>query len=108
MTTLHLTPIQHEALKRACELYARVHMGQLDMVAWEKQDRLTDEEYQRLREVLDEAAGIVTGMTKGASYGIRSPHIDERARVAWDMYMALSGDDNKLPVSDEKVRVEDE
>lgn len=108
MTTLHLTPSQHETLKRACELYARVHMGQLDMVAWEKQDRLTDEEYQRLKEVLDGAAGIITRETKGASYGIRSPHIDERARVAWDMYMALSGPGNKFPVSDEKVEVENE
>lgn len=81
---LELSQNQAEALSRACELYARLGLGQ-----FHKLEELTG------GKVLSQAAedavrsDIFPKLPKGQSYSIRSKEVSEECRILWDTHQVL-------------------
>ena len=89
--TMTMTQDTARIVERACELYARAQMGQLDDVAAEVVAYHGDvNAYHGMRAELDaiaERLGIVPH--RGAYYSITSEQVPDVARIAWDAYTVL-------------------
>lgn len=85
---LTITREQADVLSSACELLARVHMGQLGFVA---ESFLGKESapFIALREALEEIEPLATEMHRNAYHSISSKEIPDEARVAWDIYQVI-------------------
>lgn len=87
---LTVTDTQAQTLADACELLARLHMGQLavvgDLLLWQRKDT---ENVNHLKEELRALEPLATGLEPNASWGIMSPEIHDRARVAWEIYQVV-------------------
>jgi len=100
---LELSPEQVAVLSRACEILARLHMSQFDMVFDEvlmrepaysrNREHYGSEVYNMWNEVrdrMDEVKALLTpDIPRGAYYGIHSPEISDVARVAYDLQQVL-------------------
>ena len=92
--TLEMTREQAEAVMRATELLARLHIGQFNEITWEFMDRLikdghTFDDYRRDRadELLDHLARTLFGVNK---YG--RPDVGEKDIMhhrCWTVYATL-------------------
>lgn len=73
-------------IRSACELYARILMGQFNTILFEPLAHidLPTENYHAISELLDQAGKRVWGLN-GGSPGIRNPKMPEVARTAWDI-----------------------
>ncbi|MBD2505613.1 hypothetical protein [Anabaena azotica] len=88
MTTLDLNDEQLTVISKACELFARIHMGQLEEVAW-LFSSLSEERYQELTETLKELNTLITQMPKQAHFGIRSEQVPQIAKSAYDIHQVI-------------------
>lgn len=90
--TLTLTEPQARTVAQACDLYARIHIGQ-----WE---RIVDDAWigfgrdfnamHALQDALRDLARIcIPGVTRTGNPGIHNPDVPDRARVAFDVNDAL-------------------
>lgn len=100
---VELSPEQVAVLRRACEILARLHMSQFDMVFDEamlrepaysrNKEHYGSEVYNMWNEVrdrLDEIKVLLTpDIPRGAYYGIHSSEISDVARVAYDIQQVL-------------------
>lgn len=86
---VELSEEQVELISKACEMVARIHMGQLDMVADVVTARTPTERFIELKDRLLEIEPLITGMHKHAYYGIRSDQIEDKARQAFDLYQTF-------------------
>lgn len=82
---LELTEEHAKIIMQACELWARIQMGQLGTIATDALMHLPTDRFIPLRERLESLSGLVTGLGGGASHAIRSPAIADHARVAMDI-----------------------
>ncbi len=85
---LVLTFSQATIVEHATEIYARIHMGQLDCIAYAN---LVDDcaNMSRLSNALQDLQPLATGLGKNMYYGIESKKIPERARMVWDIYQVV-------------------
>ncbi|MBD2505114.1 hypothetical protein [Anabaena azotica] len=88
MTKLDLNDEQLAVISKACELLARIHMGQLEEVAW-LFSSLPEERYQELTETLKELNTLITQMPKQSHFGIRSEQVPQIARSAYDIHQVI-------------------
>jgi len=81
---LTMTIEQADTLSRVCETFARLCMGQMDVLRDVKKDYTLDFDTTTLvkKVVFPELQG-------GGYYGIRSNEIDDKARQAMDMHQVL-------------------
>jgi hypothetical protein len=89
---LAMTEPHAQVVSDACELYARLGMGQWEAAAdaWDMGQRdPTAERLQALREQLLGLAVEATGLEPGASWGIRSEQVPQDAKRAWDLYQVV-------------------
>ena len=87
--SLTLTENQLAVVEKACDLYTRVFLGQLDSVAWLLTLVIEDvEKYQRLKEGLGELKPLIWGQRNGGP-GIRSERIPDNAKVAYDIVQVV-------------------
>lgn len=74
----------------ALDLFSRVHVGQLDAAYWallgndNSQEQIVGLKYLRTL-LVNKVNCLVTGMHPNASWGISSPEISDRARIAFDL-----------------------
>ncbi|MBC8740422.1 hypothetical protein F6X40_27580 [Paraburkholderia sp. UCT31] len=99
---LELNEQQLEDAKKAFELYARVGLGQLDMlVDLVRMDVVVragipesnDERYERvevLQAKVDDMKRLFTGHSPNASYGIHSEHVHGSVKRVWDLYKVVA------------------
>ena len=85
---LVLTFSQATIVEQATEIYARIHMGQLDCIAC---PNLVDDcsNMSKLSNALRDMQPLITGLGKNLYYGIESKKVPERARMAWDIYQVV-------------------
>ena len=89
-----LSEKQLSIIERALELYARIHMGQLDEVRFEL--RLHElstgvndwAKWDEIRALLDKASERFTNLG-GGYFGILSEKVSNKAKVAWDLYQDI-------------------
>lgn len=87
---LALTREQAEAVNAACELLARVGMGQLKgLCDYAPAGRGNVDAYVALAEALESVEPLATGMPHGASPGISSESVHVAARRAWEVYQSI-------------------
>lgn len=87
LRTWKLTVTENQAaiLSRACELYARLYMGQLKEVVWEITEQFDDrDKYLEACRLVDEASRLVQN-----GLGIRNQGVPDQSRVAWDIYQVV-------------------
>ncbi|BAT56567.1 hypothetical protein NOS3756_55790 (plasmid) [Nostoc sp. NIES-3756] len=89
MATLDLNNEQLAVVSKACELFARIHMGQLEEIAW-LFSSLPEERYQELTETLKELNTLITQMPKQSHFGIRSEQVPKIAKSAYDIHQVIS------------------
>lgn len=88
--TISITEDQAQVIADACDLLARVHMGQLEAVRYALEYQIHDTEKMALFDaVLRGASAFIHPFGRSGSYGINSPEIHERARVAFDVYQVI-------------------
>lgn len=89
--TLKLNAEQARIVSQATELLARLHLGQIGHVMDEIIMRadITVEQAERIRELSELLGTVITDMPPNASFGIGSPKVPDRARVAFDIYQAV-------------------
>lgn len=91
---LTITAEQAHVIQKALELFSRVHMGQLDPVAYILCS------YRQIRELREEDLGLIhrflrsveptaTGLDPGGYWGIFSGKVQDTARVAWDLQQVV-------------------
>lgn len=85
---LEATREQMVVIKKALDLFSRIHMGQLCEAQYFGRKR-TAQEQEYLRKVLDAAKVIHTGMESNAYFGIHQREIPDEARVAWDIQQVI-------------------
>ena len=89
--TLTLTQKQVEIVEQALEVYFRCGMGQfrnaLDRYFWSPKISVEDSHYAYT--YLDLIGSLLTGMPSNASPGSASPKVDDRYRVAYDIYQTV-------------------
>lgn len=90
---LTMTPEQAHTLCRACELYTRLHIGQLDELSMELMDLREDdfcERRDKAEELLAQLKQIFfsprLNPSRGASYGVGN---DKQSGRAWDIYQVV-------------------
>lgn len=85
---LVLTFPQAAIVEQAAEIYARIHMGQLDCIACAS---LVDDcsNMSKLSNALRDLQPLATGLGKNMYFGIESKRVPERARMAWDIYQVV-------------------
>jgi hypothetical protein len=83
---LHVTESQLQAIRNACELLARVHMGQLFAVAEALARYNLADRYCELREGLEALQPLVHGLPANSYPGIHSPKLADEAGQAWDIH----------------------
>lgn len=86
--TLKINEEQAKVIRDACELFARLHMGQIDEL---RLLRLSpDNEYVQtefLFKVLK--LQLFPELTANAYFGITAPEIPDKARVAYDLHQVI-------------------
>lgn len=87
--TLTLTDGQALVLRDACELLARVHMGQFGHVVDEVV--LHRENWRDALKPAHEIADQLERVLFPRGLGIKSADIQDRSRVAWDLYQVVRG-----------------
>lgn len=89
MVTVTMTETHARAVARACDLYARVAMGQWEDVAREV-DWPDPACMHAIADILrDIAVGFYTRLGRNASYGIMSQEVSDQARAAADAGKAI-------------------
>ena len=87
---LTVTKKQAEIISRACELLTRVHLGQLNSVAWELMGIVKQsEDFISLREGLNKLEPLIHGYPNGGHPGIRSNKLCDTPRISWDIYQTV-------------------
>lgn len=91
---LAFTGAQGKAIRNALDFLSRVHIGQLDsmywLLLWHGRSRERVQELQVLKDIiLREVKPLVTDMPPNASWGISSPEVAERARIAFDIQQVV-------------------
>ncbi len=87
---LEITAEQAHVLARASELFARLHMGQLNILADEFifAKQINSDNLLKLREGLKQLEPLITGLKQHANKGIHGLR-HERAQIAWDLYQTI-------------------
>jgi hypothetical protein len=88
---LTINEAQANTIKTACELLARVHMGQLAFVAEVSLPWVagTTEAYLELKDALQNLEPLATGLNKNSFHGIHSSKLPEQASIAWDLHQVI-------------------
>ena len=90
MYVLTLTDEQASVIGLACELFSRLHMGQVNDLLYEAaMYHRTFEKLHALRPQVDEIVQAVFGLQGTAQHSITSPAIPDAVRIAYDAYQAL-------------------
>ncbi|MDZ4878123.1 MAG: hypothetical protein CLLPBCKN_007558 [Chroococcidiopsis cubana SAG 39.79] len=84
-----LSDEQLAVISKACELLARLYMGQLEEVAWLFNDRLPVERYQELDECLNQLKPVITELSSSQHLGINSALVPDLARNAYDIHACI-------------------
>lgn len=84
---LELTEEQLEIISKACELYGRIQMGQLRVIA-EHFFHIPNERLDFLRQLLTRAEPYASGLG-GGYHSISSDSIPDSARVAMDIHQVV-------------------
>lgn len=90
--TITLSDKQADVLAKALDLYARVMVGQLEIVEEVLRFSHGDLDRDRLfqaRGLLDSAKTLLWGFSPGASYGIHNNRAPDAARQAYDIMRAI-------------------
>jgi hypothetical protein len=85
---IHLNEEQVRIISRACELFARVHTGQLTPIAEEFFHKTTPILHS-LQDGLRRLEPLITGMPPHASLGLTNPEVPDKARVAYDIHQVI-------------------
>lgn len=87
---LVVTEKQVGVISRACELFSRIQMGQLNAVAFQALMGTVEdtERFCKLRDGLEELQPLVWGFRHGGP-GIFSDKLPDEARIAWDVNQTL-------------------
>lgn len=89
IVTLELTKKQACLVMEALDMYARLNMGQFEMIKELPTiaERIVGEDYDFAVPELTEARNLLFGMTMGinGSYGINSDYVHDDARLACDI-----------------------
>ncbi len=88
MATLELSDEQLSVISKACELYARIYMGQLEEVA-PLFTSMPEARYQELTLALKALNTVITEMPEQAHFGIRNERVPEVARCAYDIHQVI-------------------
>ena len=87
--TLTLDEKQAELLVCALDLFTRIGIGQFEEIVslWVRDhiSNLSPEQIEKARKALGSTKRALTGFTLNASYGIHSPEVPDRFRVARDL-----------------------
>lgn len=86
---LKLNSEHAEVLQNALELWSRIHMGQIEEVAWPLQDMVHTVAYHELKDKLKECCPLVTGLPPNAYFSLTSEKVPETAKMAWEMYAEI-------------------
>jgi len=88
---LTLTPEQARVVSRACELFTRLHIGQLNELTWELLD-LSRKDFCECRDAAEPLLLMIRRLyfpdliLPGASYGVGKNLVSDRA---WDVYQVI-------------------
>lgn len=92
--TIELSETQAYILRDALDAYSRLLAGQvsiavMDATHWmiNRKDHKID--HDKLRLILDEAQRLITGLARGAGFGIHAKEIPDRARQAYDLQQVI-------------------
>lgn len=88
MPNLNLTDEQLAIVSKACELLCRIHLGQLEEVAW-LFPTLPEDRYQQLTETLKSLNTLITELPPSAHFAIRNEKVPDAARCAYDIHQAI-------------------
>jgi hypothetical protein len=96
--TITLTAEQVYAVQEALEFFARIHMGQFDVIEWQMQIDTFDPSLKRPKYDREAAQGylnqarqtIFTDIHQNSYIGIKNTA--ERSKIAWDIYQQIRHD----------------
>lgn len=90
MANLELNDEQLKIIDRACELFSRIYMGQLEEVAWLFNcSSHSQQQYIELKESLTRLNFIITGMPNQSHFGIANENVPDIARCAYDIHQVI-------------------
>lgn len=84
---LEISHKQAITLQVACEMLARLHMGQINIVLSDCFIRLPVEKLEELREKAKEVELLVR--PSNAYYALHSKNLPEESRIAWDLNQVI-------------------
>jgi hypothetical protein len=86
---LKVTAKQLSILQEALDLYVRVGIGQLEIVAENISFNIEKEKIRKnineIRDIFDQAKKEIFGFACGESFGISSSAVDDATKIAYDM-----------------------
>ena len=89
---LQISEIQARVLVQALDAYSRIYLGQFDTAILDQflfSPNVSGPQMDVARRLLDEVKKVITGFEGGASYGIHSTEVSDKARVAYDMQQVI-------------------
>jgi hypothetical protein len=108
--TLTITEKHAEIIADALDLYVRIGLGQFEKIVrvYDRKYALSPEVKQRMVEQI-QAAKVLAGHTPHGSYGLLSPEVSDRFRVAYDILQVVRDRNVSSPAVDvdEGIRVAD-
>lgn len=88
---LEMNKEQAEVVRKACEFYMRINLGQFKEVVepFLFKDEITPNDLNECRNLLDRVKKILTGMEPGAFYSVNGDKTPENAKTAYDIYSVI-------------------
>ncbi len=86
---LEIDSEQAQIISKACELYARLHLGQLRVLVEEFIGRMDCEKFWQLRDGMKSLEYLITGFPNNSYQSIVSPSLSDCAKTAWDIYQVV-------------------
>lgn len=87
---LEITEAQARIIRDACELFSRLHMGQIDELRHMNLSRRPDDDYLQTEFIIKALKlQLFPELAANAYYGIQSPEIPDSARIAYDLHQVI-------------------
>lgn len=92
---VELTDDHLQVIAKACELYTRVHLGQIDEVADEHEHRLSPDDFNQLRDGLRSLKPLITKQGENGSFGITGENVTKDAKLAYEVWRTIEERNNQ-------------
>ena len=91
---LEISEKQAHVISKACEVLARLYMGQFGVVrdcflTRALSNEISDKDWEHLQDLLHTCETLATGLPRHGYFGIHSPAISDKARVSFDIHRVV-------------------